>query len=98
MTLRAAVSFAALHLDDEGFFAAALADDFARHSGASEKRLADRDFGSFSICIAGEKNLVEFHGGADFAFELLDLNDVASLHTILFSTGLNHCVHEYFLL
>jgi hypothetical protein len=94
MTLRPAVLLAALHLDEQKLFAAALADDFAFNARALEERLADPDLSLVGVTFAAKEHLIELDRRTDRAIELLDLDDIAGLNAILLPTCLNHCVHS----
>src|SRR5262245_52230378 len=94
MTLRAAVLLAALHLDDENFFAAALADNLAFNFCSREIRTPEPNLGILAARFGTHKHLAELHRGADVAFKLLKLNNIARLYPVLFTTRHHHCVHR----
>ena len=82
------VSLAPTVFEDDQFFAPFVTLHGRGHFSRGHRGLTDFDVGALSDEQHREGNLVARSSG-----ESLDSNAVALLHSILFSPGLNHCVH-----
>src|SRR4051812_47562745 len=92
MTVATDVVLATAELEDDELVAARLLDDFAGDLRASERRLTDRH--AATVTRRNEEHLVEHDLGACVSGQLLDHDGLAWLDSILFSTRLDHGVHD----
>src|SRR5690349_14486642 len=93
MSLRPAVVFPPLLLEDHDRPCPALVDDFRRHLGTLDQRLADLN----SLVAMHQPHIAQFHLAADVAGKTFDLKEGAVFDPILLSTCFHYCVHECFL-
>ena len=88
VALQALVALTLLELEDDGFFALELLNDFAGDLGGGKRSRIDGDL--FTI---GQENDVESNALADSGIELLNYNDIAGRDLELLAAGGNDCVH-----
>ena len=92
MTLLPALVLLGLVLVDDDLGALDLAEDFALNLRALNHGRADHH----TVVLAQHQNF-EVHRVALLGVELLDIDHVVLLNTILLTTGLNNCVHVKYL-
>src|SRR5580700_2362758 len=87
MPYRALILLLALELEDQHFLSPAVADDGAFHGSLAQIRAGEQTF----FLEYGPQRQIDF--GADLAFQLLHADYVARGNPVLFSAGLNDCMH-----
>src|SRR4051812_26408088 len=90
MTALARVVLPALHLENDDFLAAAVANDLTGDLCARENGNAGLDV----LAVISEKDFVEFDLAARFANERRELVGAAGLDTILLAAGLDDRVRH----
>src|SRR5450631_2348041 len=88
MPYRTFVLFLALELEHQYFLSPAIADDGAFNRSLSQVRPGDQ-----LALFLEDRPQTQIDFGADFAFQFLDADYVARGNPILFSAGLNDCMH-----
>src|ERR1035441_5717801 len=88
MPYRALVLLLALELEDQHFLSPAVADDGALHGSLPQVRAGDQ-----LALFPKHRPQGQVDFGADFAFQLLHPDYVAGGNPVLFSAGLNDCMH-----
>ena len=90
MSALARIVLSALHLEDDDFLAAAMADDLTGDLGAAEHRDARLDV----LAVIPEKDFVELDRAAVFTGERGELVGTTGFDTILLAAGLDDRVRH----